>query len=508
MTTPLSVTPDMLSTRDLSILQMGWPIVYQRQGVVRNDLPSVVNDPSHTIQHLLASHPIYDSYHKDCATSPSTALLHSGLEAVLVQQPQCTGKINDSIIAPTQVPGYPTVYYTRSSSNSKNSVKDSGSVYLVESDASSSETKEIQVLPEGPEQPHLLPSFEFLSSGSFDMATSPAFRTAFVKEVRAGQMLRQGPAAPSSGGVSKVCGTLSLNSSYCGNELTPAPIMSVESVDHATSHSSLGDRDMVPAPPAGIYCGDQRFQKIGIPGPLSSADHTGSITTELLTPSPTSDSIISVLDSSILHHSGSSLSVNSLSGASFQTVTPHYLSTGVFPCPTTLALTPQVSTYYCPSIIAGQQLQYTVATLAHPVQLQTPLAQSSAHALSTHGFQTPQPQNYTARRRTKRVSPSSGETQSPQTPFYWTREQAELFDQVHHRIGVDRATDKAIWDELRHYIPNLTQRRVQSRLQKRRLAIRKYYKLNPKSQLKRHHVHPEFQSSNAVPKRVSDEQVN
>lgn len=189
-----------------------------------------------------------------------------------------------------------------------------------------------------------------------------------------------------------------------------------------------------------------------------------------------------------------------MSSANFQTITQPYPPGAVFSYPGTLALAPQLPTYYCPGLVAGQPLQYAVTTLTHPVQLQPSLTQSSTHTLSTHGLKPPHPQNYTTKRKTKRASSSSGDVQSQQTPFYWTREQAELFDQVHHRIGVDRATDKAIWDELRHYIPNLTQRRVQSRLQKRRLAIRKYYKLNAKSQLKRHHVHPEFQNSSIISK--------
>lgn len=500
ITTPLSVPSDMLSTGDLSVLQLGWPIFYQRQGVVRTDLPSIVNDSQHTIQQFSSFNPIYDSYHKDCTTAPVTTLLHSGLGTVLVQQPQCTGKINDSIIMPTQASSCPTIYCARHSNTSKKSIKDSGSLFLVESDASSSEAKDILALSESSERPHQLPSFEFLSSGSFDMATNSAFRTAFVKEVRAGQMLRQSPTAPSIDRVSQTANALPLKPSSFSTESTSIQRVNIEDVDHATSHTSLGDKDIGQILPTSTYRGDPSFPKINISGAVSVADHTGSVTTELLTPSPTSDSIISVLDNSILHHSASSVSVNSLSSANFQTITQPYPPGAVFSYPGTLALAPQLPTYYCPGLVAGQPLQYAVTTLTHPVQLQPSLTQSSTHTLSTHGLKPPHSQNYTTKRKTKRASSSSGDAQSQQTPFYWTREQAELFDQVHHRIGVDRATDKAIWDELRHYIPNLTQRRVQSRLQKRRLAIRKYYKLNAKSQLKRHHVHPEFQNSSIISK--------
>lgn len=497
MTTPLPVKTDMLSAGDLSVFQLGWPLVYQNQGVVRNDLSSMINESAYTLQQLSCIRPLYENYCDDNTVAPPTALLRPSLGAMLVEQPQCTGKFSDPINTSTQASNCHTMYSTNNISNSKDSIKDSGLIVPVESDVSNSEIKEVQAPPEGSEQARCQLCLELPFNGSFDSAISPAFRTAFVKEVRAGQRLRQTPAVFTTNRVSIRPG-ISLNSFCSAPESISAPAMNTENVDveQVVYPPSLNEVGQIL--PTGVYYGDSGFPKMGVVGPLSTADHVGSITMDLLTPSPTSDSVVSVLDNSVIQHSGSAISISSLNGTNFQTMGSHYPSTSVFPYSTPLTLTPQIPAYYCPGIIAGQPIQYTVAALGHPIQLQPPLTQPSAHAMVSHGLQPLHSQTYATRRKPRRASTSSGDAQSSQTPFYWTREQAELFDRVHHRIGVDRATDKAIWDELRHHIPNLTQRMVQSRLQKRRLAIRKYYKLNPKSQLKRHHVHPEFQTNNEL----------
>lgn len=484
MTTPLPMAPDMLSTSDLSILQMGWPVVYQSGGIMRSDLTSMINDSSNTLRQLSCVHPLYDGYCEDSATVSPAALLRPRLGTVLVQQPQCIGKFGEPFTTSNKVLNYHTLYYTGNSIDSKDSIKDSGCIFPIESDVNNSEIGEAR---------RPLDDSAPLPNAAFDEATNPAFRIAFTREVRAGQLLRQGSMASATDSIVKVGGTMPSHSSYLGTDPTAAPVLNVEGVDLTINHSSKSDAGQLL--PTGFYYGDPGFPKLGAVAPLSAPDHTGHSTTELLTPSPTSDSVVSILDNSVMQHSGSNISISSLNGAGFQAVGSHYSSTNIFPYPTALALTPQIPAYYCPGIITGQPIQYAVTTLSHSVQLQSSLAQSSTRALSPQDLQTSQPQSYATRRKTRRVAPPSRGTQSPQAPFYWTREQAELFDQVHHRIGVDRATDKAIWDELRHHIPNLTQRRVQSRLQKRRLAIRKYYKLNPKSQLKRHHVHPEFQNN-------------
>ncbi|EFO61283.1 GARP-like protein 3 [Giardia lamblia P15] len=495
MTTPLPVTTDMLSTRDLSVLQLGWPIVYQNQGVVQSDLSSMINESAYTFQQLSCIRPLYDNYCDDSTKTPPTALLRPSLGTILVEQPQCTGKFSDPISISTQATNCHKMYYTNSTSNNKDSIKDSGSIVPIESDVSNSEIKEIQAPPENFEQTRCQLYLDLPFNGSFDSAIAPAFRTAFMKEVRAGQILRQGSAVFATNRISNMHTSISLNSFCLAPESTSAPVLNTEGVDvdQVTHRPSLNEVGQLL--PTGVYYGDPGFPKMGVVGPLSATDHMGSITMDLLTPSPTSDSIVSMLDNSVIQHSGSAISISSLNGTNFQTVGSHYPSTSMFPYSTALTLTPQIPAYYCPGIIAGQPIQYTVTALGHPIQLQTSLTQSSAQAIVSHGLQPSHSQAYSTRRKPRRVSIPSGEAQSSQTPFYWTREQAELFDQVHHRIGVDRATDKAIWDELRHHIPNLTQRMVQSRLQKRRLAIRKYYKLTPKSQLKRHHVHPEFQTS-------------